>query len=50
MEDTDGAERPKSDDGFDDLDNMSSISEDEPTEEEIRTLRRIADQLPWSVW
>jgi hypothetical protein len=51
VEGTDDAEQhPASHDGFDDLDNMSSVSDDEPTEEEIKTLRKIADQLPWSVW
>jgi len=26
------------------------FEDDPPTEEECRTLRRIADQLPWAVW
>jgi hypothetical protein len=40
-----------SSDELDDIDKLSTSSDDdEPTEEECKTLRRIADQLPWSVW
>ncbi len=43
--------RALSTDDFDDGDNMdSSFYDDEPTEEECKRLRRIADQLPWAVW
>lgn len=52
MEDTDGTERRAiSSDEFDDVDSMgSAFYDDEPTEEECKSLRRIADQLPWPVW
>lgn len=51
MEDTDHTVlQPNGDDDFDD--NASSIfaDDEEPTDEECKTLRRVADQLPWSVW
>jgi POT family proton-dependent oligopeptide transporter len=50
--DTDGTEhRATRNDEFDDVHTMSSTFYDaEPTEEECKTLRRIADRLPWSVW
>jgi hypothetical protein len=45
VEATDVTERhATSNDEFDDID------DDEPTEEECKSLRRIADQLPWAVW
>ncbi|KAF4628926.1 hypothetical protein G7Y89_g9224 [Cudoniella acicularis] len=52
VEDTDDHERHANSDGeFDDADHLSSLSYDnEPTEEECKNLRRIADQLPLSVW
>ena len=35
----------------DDFDKLSSASDDdEVTDEDLKSLRRIADQLPWSVW
>lgn len=27
-----------------------NFEDDEPTEEDLRTLRKIADDLPWPVW
>jgi proton-dependent oligopeptide transporter, POT family len=29
---------------------VSTFYDDQPTEEECKSLRRIADQLPWAVW
>lgn len=48
----DGTEqRANGNDDFDDVDSLSSaFGDDEPTEEERKSLRRIADQLPWPVW
>jgi proton-dependent oligopeptide transporter, POT family len=45
VENKDGAEPGATgDDDFDDVD------DDQPTEEEFRSLRKVADQLPWAVW
>jgi len=36
---------------FDDAESIgSAFDDDEPTEEECKNLRRVADQLPWAVW
>jgi hypothetical protein len=39
------------DDNRQSLDNLSLVSQEiQPTEEELRLLRRVADDLPWSAW
>jgi proton-dependent oligopeptide transporter, POT family len=36
---------------FGDADNLDSgFNDDQPTEDDFKSLRRVADNLPWAVW